>query len=544
MAVDGIAAGRRGARGMVVMLVDNDVSADSRVQKQARSAAEAGWDVVLLGKSPDAEEHTWLLGDATVRLLAVSRALSKPRHEFRRALLRRPLAYGPGRLAGYRRQLVKARRSDLQQRRAVLAAGGSARRSSWAVAWERLLLRPATVTNKVMRRWVDLRYRHTESLRDARATMGGPLDRFTTAFWLATMGDRAWRRLDPHLWDYEIAFGKVIDGLAPDLIHANDFRMLGVGARAALRGREGGRPVKLVWDAHEFLPGIKPWVAQHRWHPAQRAHEHEYAPFADAVVTVSETLADLLVAEHGLTAHPTVVLNTPSAFAQPPDAPPVPDLRGLCGIGSAVPLAVFSGAAAPQRGLDIMIESLPRVPGLHVALVVRRPESPYVAGLLATATELGVAERVHVLPYVTHDQVASFLSSADIGVIPIHHWPNHEIALITKFFEYSHARLPIVVSDVKTMAAKTRETGQGEVFRAEDIDDYVRAVRAVLADPARYRDAYDAPGLLDGWTWEAQAAVLDGVYSRLLRDRLPDDQPERLDRSVDAGRTRSAQASV
>jgi glycogen(starch) synthase len=538
MAGDGVAAVRR-PRGKVVMLVDNDVSADSRVQKQARSAAEAGWDVVLLGKSPDAEQHTWAVGDATVVLVAVSRAMSKPRHEFRRAPLRRPLAYAPGRLGGYRKQLVKARRIDLEQRRAVLAAGGSAGRSSWAVGRDRLLLRPAIVANKIMRRWVDLRYRHTESLREARATMGGPLDRFTTAFWLAAMGDRAWRRLDPHLWDYEIAFGKVIDRLAPDLIHANDFRMLGVGARAALRARDEGRPVKLVWDAHEFLPGIKPWVAQLRWHPAQRAHEHEYAPYADAVVTVSETLADLLVAEHGLAARPTVVLNTPSGQAQPPDAPQVPDLRALCGIGTAVPLAVFSGAAAPQRGLDIMIEALPRVPGLHVALVVRRPGSPYVTGLLATATELGVAERLHVLPYVTHDQVVPFLSSADIGVIPIHHWPNHEIALITKFFEYSHARLPIVVSDVKTMAAKTRETGQGEVFRAEDLDDYVRAVRAVLADPKRYRDAYDIPALLDGWTWEAQAAVLDGVYGQLLPEHVAD-QPEGSDPRVEAGRTHGA----
>jgi glycogen(starch) synthase len=137
-----------------------------------------------------------------------------------------------------------------------------------------------------------------------------------------------------------------------------------------------------------------------------------------------------------------------------------------------------------------------------------------------------VADRLHVLPYVAHDQVVSFLSSADIGVIPIHHWPNHEIALITKYFEYSHARLPIVVSDVKTMAETTRETGQGEVFRVADLDDYVRAVQAVLADPKRYRSAYDTPGLLDGWTWEAQAVVLDGVYSRLLPDRRPTERAD------------------
>jgi glycogen(starch) synthase len=40
------------ARGRIVMLVDNGVDGDSRVQKTARSAADHGWDVTLLGVSP------------------------------------------------------------------------------------------------------------------------------------------------------------------------------------------------------------------------------------------------------------------------------------------------------------------------------------------------------------------------------------------------------------------------------------------------------------------------------------------------------------
>jgi glycosyltransferase involved in cell wall biosynthesis len=131
-----------------------------------------------------------------------------------------------------------------------------------------------------------------------------------------------------------------------------------------------------------------------------------------------------------------------------------------------------------------------------------------------------VGERVHLLPYVPHWQVSAFLSPADAGLIPIHHQPNHEIALITKFFEYSHARLPIVVSDVRTMAETVTATGQGEVFAAEDVDGFIRAVQAVLGDPKRYRSAYDAPGMLDGWTWEAQVDILDGVYSRLRAQQV------------------------
>ncbi|MEV0329434.1 glycosyltransferase family 4 protein [Micromonospora echinospora] len=417
------------------MLVDNAVHGDSRVQKAARSAAAAGWDVTLLGRSPDGVPHRWRLGRAEVRLL--------------------PMGGGPGMGAQARR------------RRAVAALGGLRR----------------------------------------------PVERAYTRFWSAAMRERAWRRLEPSLWQYERAYGPVVDALDPDLIHAHDFRMLGVGARAKLRARDRGRTVRLLWDAHEFLPGIKPWRDNVRWLPAHRAHEREYAPYADAVVTVSDELARLLQAEHGLAERPAVVLNAPDL---PDGATPTESLRQRCGIGPEVPLLVYSGAAAPQRGLGVLVEALPQLPGSHLAFVVNRPDGDYVQGLVARATELGVADRLHVGGYVAADEVVSLLAGADVGVIPIEHWPNHEIALITKFFEYSHARLPIVVSDVRTMAETVRRTGQGEVFRAGDVADLVRAVRTVLADPARYRAAYDAPGLLESWSWPAQAEVLDRIYTFLL----------------------------
>ncbi|WP_406149143.1 glycosyltransferase family 4 protein [Streptomyces sp. NBC_01012] len=514
MAVDNtvVGAAQRSSRGKIVMLVDNGVNGDSRVQKEARSAAAAGWDVVLLGKSPTKREQFWQLGDAQVRLLHVPTPMHRRRHEYRRAVLRSPLAYRPGPLAAYRKQRMKAWRAELNIR--LIQAGQ--RRS----AVGKLKLMPPRILARVMSRWVGLRAKQTSALERRRKDMVSPLDRFTTAFWLRTMGDRAWRRLDPALWDMELAYGKVIDALEPDLIHANDFRMLGVGARAKLRAGARGRSVKLVWDAHEYLPGIKPWNPHPRWHVAQCAYEREFSQYADAVTTVSETLADMLADRHGLKAKPEVVLNAPDAEVSPEEAAePVPDLRELCGIGADVPLTVYSGSAAPQRGLDIMVESLPQLPGTHVVFVVLKPTSDYMTGLSARALELGVSDRMHILPYVPHYQVAPFLASADAGVIPIHHWPNHEIALITKFFEYSHARLPFVVSDVKTMGEMVAQTGQGEVFKAEDVADYVRAVKAVLADPKKYRDVYDSQGLLDTWTWESQAEVLDGVYTRVLGGR-------------------------
>jgi glycosyltransferase involved in cell wall biosynthesis len=511
MGSDGAPTERR----RIVMLVDNAVNGDSRVQKQARSAAEAGWDVTLIGRSPDPEEHSWTLGPAKVRLLPTPSRLNKRPHEFRRHWIIAPLAYPPTGIGELRAERVRAFKADLLVQRSLQPQG--VRRLAVEAQWQ---------VSRAMGRWVAIRRQQSKKARAARKRFDTPSDKLYTWFWRTTMGPRAWRRIEPGLWAWELAYGPVVDELDPDLIHANDFRMVGVGARAKIRAKARGKDVKLVWDAHEFLPGVRPWTDHLRWLDGHIAHEREYVPYVDAAVTVSDELAGLLQETHGLAERPVVVLNAPAIEHAPdeltdgmPMDVPTADLRAMCDVGPDVPLLVYTGVATPHRGLDIMVESLPRLPGVHVALVTNNHSSPYVTGLVDRARELDVLDRTHLLSYVPHWQVVPMLSGANAGVIPIHHWPNHEIALITKFFDYSHARLPLVVSDVRTMAATVRATGQGEVFKAEDVADYIRAVQAVLDDPERYRAAYDKPGLLDGWTWAAQAEVLNTVYRRLLGGR-------------------------
>ncbi len=482
------------------MLVDNDVRRDSRVQKQAQSMAERGWDVTLLGiNREETPAEPWTIGGARVELVDYRPERVQRPHLARSPRWRSPLAYRTGTRANNIVGWHQSQARVLQDRRAVSSSGPA-----------KAALAVRIGVHRVRAGWASFRRARTTAVRRRRTRMDSPLDRITTAAWLRLRGDRAWAHLDPNIETWDHAFAPAIDRLRPDLIHANDFRMLFVAARATFRARAAGRTTKLVWDAHEYIRGVEHPQAHPRWITSLQRLESAHAPYADAVMTVSEPLADLLQTDHRLSERPTVVLNAPIVHTGAVED--APSVRARCGLAEDVPLIVYSGYVDVNRGVDTVVESLADLPGVHLALVVGQLDAPAVQDIVARAAELGAGDRVHVLPYVPVDQIVAYLSSATLGVLPFVHMMNHEISLATKFYEYSHARLPIVGSDVRFMAETIRRTGQGEVFRAGDVQDLTRAIRSVLDDRSRFAAVYDRPGLLDEWTWEHQAETMHAVY--------------------------------
>ncbi|SDD45923.1 glycosyltransferase family 4 protein [Glycomyces harbinensis] len=504
-------AGRR-----VVMLVDNSIDGDSRVQKAAKSMAEAGWDVHLIGRAEGKRASRFALGGATAHLRVVGLWPGLKPLRQRLAIMRYPFAHVSVVKAEREWERRRFLRTDLAQRRLraeLRAQGRGPRGFDLPVLFHRLRV-------KLQVRWLRMRLDQTKALGEAQKVRpDGGLERFETAYWKALLGDRCWRRLDPWPLRFELGFGPLIDQLKPDLIHVHDYWMIGVGVRAAARAGAKGRKVPVLYDAHEFLPGVQ--QRNRKWQVAKIAHEREFVPYADAVVTVSPRLAELLVENHRLAELPTVVLNSPPrpdpARADWTTPEGFRDVRQACGLDAGTPLMVYCGSATPQRGLHLMVESLALQPDVHAAFVIGTLTGPYVDSLRELADRLGVADRVHLMPYVPYDVLTAFLATADVGVHPLETGlVNHEVGLNTKFYEFMHAGLPIVISDVKVMSEETRRLGIGEVFRYGDVEGLARAARTVIDDRPRYTKPFAEPGFLDEFTWEAQAARYDALYRRLL----------------------------
>jgi glycosyltransferase involved in cell wall biosynthesis len=499
------------------MVVDNDVVADTRVRKEAASLADAGYQVTVIAQGGDGHPAEERVGDARIVRVPVPRTVLDELWDRRKRRRQRRIP-----LVGYRsrrayqaaRLRIEARRRDVDAEagRALARreAGHLTRLGFELGAFGRRLSLAGLGGKEITVRGRGL-IRHRMNRAAARVWQGW--DGFLSR---REIGAR-WRRVNPGLDDFEIAYGPVIDSLEPDAVHAHDVFSIGVGARAVARARLARRKVAFVYDAHEYVPGLPKYASRSpRYAAAVESLEREYVRDADRIVTVSPVIGDAIKSHYRLDRRPVVVLNAPlTAGGRRPGV----SVRSAAGVDRDVALLVYSGGLKRVRGIDVAIEAMRHLPGVHLAVVcVPHVGAPMVSELWQLAEKDGVADRVHFLDPVPPDEVVEFLATADVGVHPLLAGiPNHEMALPNKLFEYVHAGLPIVVTDLKELGRFVRRHGLGETFRSGDPADMAAGVEKVLANPELYRRAALDPALRTEYSWERQAEVLIAMYDDLLR---------------------------
>ncbi|MDX3237758.1 glycosyltransferase [Streptomyces sp. ME03-5709C] len=476
-------------RPRLAVIVANGITGDSRVQKTAIAAARDGWDVTLIGRSDTKQVQHSKMGPIDVIRVPVGNDYLKS------AKARRG-----DKLAGSLARTGLRDKTALNRYRAEYRAWvrEKSSESNWAGSARRVSLKAAIRARGTVHK---VRVKAFKWDQRNRAKQTGPV------------GD--WRQDWPQLVDLDLAFGPVIEKLRPDVIHANDSTMIVTAARSAARLRASGHRCSWIYDAHEYVRGVE-W-ANPRQAAALPAAEAEFIARADAVVTVSTQLAELLRSDHNLSELPLVVGNSPVREVIG-SGTSGSSIREACGLDPEVPLMVYSGWIGPERGVDAVVAGLPHLPGVHLALVVGRT-TPLVEQLLAQGESLGVRDRIHLAPYVPQHAVADYLSTADVGLTPFQRVPNCEVSLPTKVSEYLQAGLPLVTSDVKVVKAYVEEHRIGEVFTWDDPATFAAAAARALAD----RKALASNITEDVRTelsWEHQSAGLLALY-RDLANKTP-----------------------
>jgi len=320
--------------------------------------------------------------------------------------------------------------------------------------------------------------------------------RIATAILLVRAQARATRRTAP----------------AADIYHGMAF--MGIPVALDLARRAGAHA---VYDARDIyldstnlsrLPGPVRSLLSRR--------ERGWARHADRVITVNDGCADLLAARFGV-ARPLVVLNASPRR----EAPVGPGRRfhDLLDLAPETRIVLYQGGFMPDRGLDVLFRVIRLVPQAHLVLL---GFGPLRDELVARAAEPASGGRVHVLPAVPPEELADWVVSADVGVMP--NQPrtlNERLSTPNKLFESLAVGLPVVSSDFPERRRIVIDDPDGPLGAVCDPTDPVAlaaAIRSILdLDPAARADlrARCLRAAHERWNWETQLERLLGEYTRI-----------------------------
>jgi glycosyltransferase involved in cell wall biosynthesis len=288
-----------------------------------------------------------------------------------------------------------------------------------------------------------------------------------------------------------------------DVVHAHDLNTL--PAAWAIARRSGAR---LVFDAHELYADVS--TLSRREQRVWRLIERVLARQADAVITVCTSIADELVRRYDV-APPAIVLNCPVDE----DAQSAPGaLARAAGLEQQVPIVLYQGGFSAHRGLPDLVRAAADVPVAAFVLMGWGTLEPVLRELIE---ELGLGDRVHIVPPVAPSELLKHTAGATVGVVPYEpHGLNNRYTTPNKLFEYINAGVPVLGSRLPELERFILGCDVGRTFQPSNAADLAAELNLMLADqPAleRYRQAA-ARARVD-LTWESQEKTLFAVYDRL-----------------------------
>ncbi len=293
--------------------------------------------------------------------------------------------------------------------------------------------------------------------------------------------------------------------LKAHVYHASDLYTL--PAMHAGARQHGSR---LVYDARELYPHVaatagRPWV---RW--TWRIVEGRHIRHADAVFTVSDSIAERLAQTYGIP--PPAVLHNVPPYQRTTSTG---YLREQTGIPPDTVVLLHQGQIQQRRGCALLVDAMRDVQGAALVFLGGGPLKPQ---LQQHVKEAGLNDRIHFLDPVPPDDLLPITASADIGITLLEDTSlNHRFALPNKLFEYLMAGLPVLASDLPEIRGVVHDFDVGLVVDPANRTALVHALQRMTDDKdARARWASQTPRVFETFNWEKASQRFKDVYQALL----------------------------
>ena len=182
-------------------------------------------------------------------------------------------------------------------------------------------------------------------------------------------------------------------------------------------------------------------------------------------------------------------------------------------------LVVYLGVMGPQDGLDLLLESVASIANrskrqdILFVLIGAGTELPRLRTL---AAEKGLEPLVRFTGRLPDEEVASYFSTADLGVAPDPPTPMNDKSTMNKILEYMAFGLPVVLYDL----TEGRRSAAGAALYAHpgDPEDFASKILKVLDSESLRRElgARGRERIEESLNWEHEKRSLLEAYATAL----------------------------
>ncbi|MGQ0580710.1 MAG: glycosyltransferase [Reyranella sp.] len=296
-------------------------------------------------------------------------------------------------------------------------------------------------------------------------------------------------------------------GIRADLYIAH--YVAGLAAAAPVARQRGAM---LGFDAEDFHSGESTGGGQDFRMKMIEAVEQAALPSCAHATAASPLIAEAYTARYGIA--PTPVLNVfPLDMA--PAAPQPRDPARLKAYW-------FSQTIGLDRGLQPFLQAMARARS-RVTLDIRGGNQRGDGDrLMALARDLGVADRVSILPKAPPDEMVTLSAAYDVGLsLETSGTQNHEICLTNKLFTYLLAGVPVMMSDTRAQSELAPSLGAGGMLVSLSDPAMIAAALDDLGEaPARLAEAKRTAWRLgrERYNWDFEKnALLEAVAAAFSR---------------------------
>ena len=182
-------------------------------------------------------------------------------------------------------------------------------------------------------------------------------------------------------------------------------------------------------------------------------------------------------------------------------------------------LVVYLGVMGPQDGLDLLLESIASVANrwkrrdILFVLIGSGTELPR---LKALAAEKGLDPVARFTGRLSDEEVAAYLSTAEVGVAPDPATPMNDKSTMNKILEYMAYGLPVVLYD---LTEGRRSAAGGALYaRPDDPEDFARQILRILDSESLRRElgGCGRRRIEESLNWESEKRSLLEAYATAL----------------------------